>query len=58
MTPWAVLLPLLAVLACAFLVGAWLQWHRGSREVLLRNDPVRARRTLDYYVHVQDSMNG
>jgi uncharacterized integral membrane protein len=58
MTPWVVLLPLIVVLVMAFLVGAWMQWRRGSHEILLRGDPVRARQTVDYYVHVQDSLNG
>jgi hypothetical protein len=58
MTPWVVLLPLAAALAMAFLVGAWMQWRLGSHEVLLRSNPIRARQTIDYYVHVQDSLNG
>jgi hypothetical protein len=58
MTVWIVFLPLLSVLAIAFLSGAWVQWRRGPRQVFLRSDPIRARRTVDYYVHVQDSMNG
>lgn len=58
MTVWVVLLPLLVVLVIAFLVGAWTQWRRGSQEILLRSDPIRARQIVGYYVQVQDSSNG
>ena len=58
MTVWVVLVPLLGVLVVAVVVGAVLQWRRGSREELLRGDAARARQTVDYYVHVQDSMAG
>ena len=58
MTVWVVFVPLLAVLTFAFALGAWMDRRHGSQEVLLRSDPARARQTIDYYTHVQDSLAG
>jgi len=58
MTPWVVLLPPRRRARDGVPGGRWMQWHHGSHEVLLRGDPIRARRTVDYYIHVQDSLSG
>lgn len=58
MTVWVVLVPFLGVLLLAAGLGLWLDRRRGTREVLLHGDPARARATVHYYVHVQDSMSG
>lgn len=58
MTVWVFFLPFIVALAIASGLGAWKELRRGSREVLLRSDPARARATVDYYVRVQDSLAG
>jgi hypothetical protein len=55
--PLFVLLPFAAVVTVAAAVGLLSDLLRGRRERLLASDARRARATLDYFVHVQDSGN-
>ncbi|HET9861650.1 MAG TPA: hypothetical protein VFQ19_17895 [Nocardioidaceae bacterium] len=60
MNEWIVLVPLLVV-AFAALLGLAFDSLRDARRrtpVLLSADAARARATVDYYIHVQDSISG
>lgn len=55
--PLSVVLSFAAVVTFAAAVGFLRDVVRGRRERLLAGDALRARATVDYHVHVQDSGN-
>lgn len=55
--PASVLFALFGVSVVAAALGFLRDLRRGRREQLLAGDASRARATVDYHVHVQDSGN-
>jgi hypothetical protein len=58
---WIMLVPMLSVVVLAASLGFAFDILRDARRrtpVLLSGDAARARATVDYYVHVQDSISG
>ena len=61
MDVWIVLVPMLSVVVLAASLGFAFDILRDARRrtpVLLSANAARARATVDYYVHVQDSISG
>ena len=61
MTVWIVLVPLASVVTLAAILGLAFDRRKNVRRrkpLLLRADTARARATVHYHVHVQDSISG